>query len=400
MNNPALSLADRLPAEVVPHLQWTKDNRLNNNANNWHAILSRDPRLAGRLMYNEFARKPFLDGREINGHAITALQLWMSRNYFISPPTKPFEAVVSYAAQTNGGFDPLRDYITALPAWDTTERIDSFLIEAAKAADTPLVRRISRCFFLSCIQRALNPGCKVDTVLILQGKQRQKKSTAVEALCPKREWFSSSQANLKIGDRDAVYCIQGKWLFEIAELDSFRGKKQTQLKAFFSEKVDRVRPLHSNFYEDLPRRTIFVGTTNESAFLRDSTGSRRYHPVEVGMFDIPYIIENRDQLWAEAYAAVLAGEQHWFTDDEEDSLAAHNEAYQEVDPWEEPISEFMSEVCCPTMNDVLTLALRLKPKEADKRSQLRAAAILRRLGYKSKQTRSNGVHRQVWVEDK
>jgi predicted P-loop ATPase len=398
MSTAALSLSERLPSEVTPHLHWTKEGKIFNNAHNWHSILTNDPRLNGRLRFNSFSMKAALDGRDVNTNAIVGLALWIARHYFICPSTKPFGEVVAYAAQTSGSFDPLREWVEGLPPWDTTERIDGFLQKVGGARDTPLIRRMSRCFFLSCIQRALFPGVKVDTVLILQGDQRMGKSTAAQALCPQTEWFSSSQSNLKIGDRDAVYCIQGKWIFEIAELDSFRGKSATALKAFFSEQVDRVRPQHGRFFEDLPRRTIFIGTTNEVAFLRDYTGSRRFHPVHVTKMDIEYIKQHRLQLWAEAKRAVLAGEPHWFSDEEEDLLKTHNEAYQEIDPWEDPISEYMETVIIPTMSDVLS-SLGLKPKEQDKRAQIRAGAILRRLSYHSQQTRSNGVRKQVWIKE-
>ena len=399
MSNTALSLSETLPPEVRTHVHWTKEGGLQNTPHNWMVILKEDPRMAGRLMHNSFANKAVFDGKEVNDNCVMGIALWMARNYHINPRNiKLLASVVDYAAQAAGKFDPLRDYFNSLPAWDKTKRIDTFLSDGMGAAKTHLIRRISRCFFLAACRRGMNPGTKVDEILILQGKQRMGKSTAAAALCPDPAWFSSSQSNLKIGDRDAVYCIQGKFIFEIAELDSFRGKSATQLKAFFSETVDRVRPVHGAYFEDLPRRTIFIGTTNEMSFLRDYTGNRRYRPVIVQKVDVKYITDNRDQLWAEALHGVNAGEPHWFSDDDEDSLEQYNERFQEIDPWEEPISQYMEGYMCPTMVEVLQGALGMKLDKIDKRCQLRAAAILRRLGYASKQTRAGGTRKQVWVE--
>ena len=112
----------------------------------------------------------------------------------------------------------------------------------------------------------------------------------------------------------------GKWIIEMPELGHMGKSDVETLKQFFSRKEDRYRPAYARNTIDRPRQCVFGATTNESEYLRDGTGNRRYWPVRCGQTDLEWLKANRDQIFAEALAAYEAGEQ-WHLTEEEEVLA-------------------------------------------------------------------------------
>src|SRR5262249_55069678 len=71
-------------------------------------------------------------------------------------------------------FHPVRDYLMSC-LWDGKPRIEA-LLSAMRVNDTPLSRRLLRGWFVSAVARVLKSGCKVDTVMVLVGRQSFHKS--------------------------------------------------------------------------------------------------------------------------------------------------------------------------------------------------------------------------------
>jgi predicted P-loop ATPase len=226
---------------------------------------------------------------------------------------------ILYVARKNP-YDPIADYLNAL-VWDGVKRADDFLLkwcDALVTTDgddinyTPHVKRISGKWLISCVARALRPGSKVDTVLILQGEQGLKKSMLFDVLGG--AWFTDS--GVTVGDKDSRMLAARSWIIEMPELSVFRHSEDLRRKAFFSQRVDHFRPPFGRVIEEYPRRCIFVGTTNDDQYLTDPTGHRRYWPVALRSIDIETLKANRDQLWAEAVYRYKAGERWWLEKDE------------------------------------------------------------------------------------
>ena len=214
----------------------------------------------------------------------------------------------------DNAFDPFLDYLKSLQ-WDNSPRGDNWLINHAGAADSTYTRAVSKRFLISVVARTFEPGCKVDTMLILSGDQGTKKSTLFNVLAGD-EFFTDHLS--PIDSKDARQELRGPAIVEMAELDAMNKKESTQIKAFITTRIDRLRESYGRTTNSYPRRCVFVGTTNETGYLKDSTGGRRFWPVSVkGKINIGAISKIRDQLWAEAVEWYRCGINWWLSDEEE-----------------------------------------------------------------------------------
>lgn len=312
-------------------------------------------------------------------------------------------------------YDPLSEYLHGL-TWDGTPRLDTFLERATGARVvsedgkdiTAHVRRVSRKWLISAAARAIRPGCKVDTVLVLEGEQGAGKSSLLKILAG--DFFADAPVNLE--DKDTRVLAAQSWILEVAELTSFRRSEADALKAFFSGKEDKLRPAYGRTIVTYKRRCVFVGTVNPEVgvgYLTDTTGNRRYWPIRVGQVDLAWVRANREQLWAEAvqYAKQAFavsdrdGDEHvpadlrWWLDREEEREAAA-EAVERVQ--RSPMVELIIEhylstpvekrLAWVTTTDIAQLVLQLDPDKATERARsMVIGKALRDAGFTPKRRR-------------
>lgn len=284
---------------------------------------------------------------QIRENDILGVQIWLDRHVETKQPwtTQVSRDAVVRVAETNS-IDALRDYLTGL-TWDGTARIDRLLVDHYGSEDTAYVRTVTRKTLIAAVARGMEPGCQVDTVLILVGPQGVGKTTLGRVLVPDPKWFVTHIGNLHTKEGSEI--LPGRWLVELGELASLRKAELGRVKQYISETADTYRPAYARFTAEHPRRCIFIATTNNESILSDHTGARRFWAVRVvKALDRQALLACRDQIWAEAVAAYQAGEP-WWLDSTEDAeiIQAHTQIAQEItvgDTRLESVEDIMSSV--------------------------------------------------------
>jgi predicted P-loop ATPase len=314
--------------------------------------------------------------------------------------------------------DPLKDYFARLRGtWDGTPRASSWLSTMLGVVPSDYSAAVGQRWVISAVARALEPGCKVDYVLVLEGAQGVGKSTALARLCPSRDLFFDD--DLPIGDKDAAQAIRGKWIVELGELAALSRHDLSVIKSFVTRAVDTYRQSFGRTARDFPRRSVFAATTNEAEYLKDPTGNRRWWPARVAEthpIELWLIEQDRDQLWAEALALYEQGAPR-FLETAELAHAARTEqaAREQGDPWEEHIAAWLAErlaaaagehdparckcVRCVgvTVAAVLGGALGLAKDKQSRGEENRCGTVLRGLGWeKGPRARQEGTRVYPW----
>ena len=318
-------------------LKITEKGAIATTIENVVLILRHDPALKDTLGLNELehsivARKS-LPWREIKDDSqwIDAddadLRLYLERVYGVSSKDKIFDAV-NVVARENA-FHPVKQYLETC-VWDGVPRLDTLLIDYLGAEDTPYVRAVTRKTFTAAVARIYRPGCKFDTMLTIQGKQGAGKSTLVAKMGG--EWFSDTFGTMQ--GKEAYEQVMGVWVMEVGELAGMRKAEVETIKQYLSKQKDRFRPAYGRRIQDFPRQCIFIGTTNASEFLRDTTGGRRFWIVDTpnepkySVWDelTPDIVR---LVWGEAIEAYKRGEKLYLSGKLEADARVIQASYQE-----------------------------------------------------------------------
>ncbi len=316
-------------------------------------ILDNDPMLKGKFALNQFAGRGEILGtlpwskdgtrRLWSDTDSNGLYWYLEKAYNITGRGN-IDAALDIHAATHA-FNEVQDYINRL-SWDGVPRLDTLFIDYLGAEDDPVgyCRAVCRKAFTAAIARAMSPGSKYDCMLILCGSQGLGKSTLLDRMS--KGWFNDSIRTFE--GKEASELLQGVWLVEVAELDAFRRTDVARIKQFLSLRADRYRAAYGRNVKELPRCCVFFGTCNQMDFLQDTTGNRRFWPVDVG--EQPHekkvwgdlTDEVIDQIWAEAKLRWQMGEQLYLTGEVEKEAQRRQESHREASPKEGLIEEFVS----------------------------------------------------------
>ena len=296
-------------------------------------------------------------------------------------------------------FHPVRNYLSAL-TWDGVLRIGTLLDDVLDSPRTDLSQNLLRRWFVSAVARAMRPGCKVDSTLILVGRQGAGKSRFFQTLAG--EWFSDTAFD--VASKDSYMVLSRSWIVEWAELEAMqRARDSGAVKSFLTSQTDRFRPPYARETVEIPRSCVIVGTTNEREFLTDSTGNRRYWPVQSGdSINVNVLADQRDQLWAEARVAYESGE-HWhLTRELEEQLTERNQEHEVRDAWADMVISFAESYQSTSLplstGLILDLAIKKLPGQWTKADQMRVARILESHGWESKRRRDGEARVREWVK--
>jgi len=251
---------------------------------------------------------------------------WLSRTHWLPPMSRQtLEEAVTMVARRHR-YHPARERFERMKGtWDGEKRLNMWLQHCCRADggrdDGPQLQqylaRVGTWMVMAICARVMQPGCKFDYMPIFEGGQGVGKSTLASLLGG--EWFADT--GLVLGDKDSYQNLQGVLVYEWGELDALTRAEVTKVKQFISSMKDRFRASFDRRAKDYPRQVVFIGTTNESHYLSDPTGNRRFWPVKVTrQIDLDWMRARLDQLFAEALFYLAAGERFHPTPKEQREL--------------------------------------------------------------------------------
>lgn len=361
------------------------------------SIFRQDQRYKNLFWFDEFYQKRFI---ERNGHGPvewdetddTWLTCEIQTKHGLTRASVDCVRQAAHLFAIENVRNEPRDWMTSLQ-WDHKTRIDRFLIDYMGVTENQYTMAVSRNFWISLVARVLRPGCKCDTMMILEGKQGTKKSSAINVIGGKYY----AQSHDSVTTKDFYQNLQGKFIIEIGELDAFQKAEVNAIKRCLSTPVDRMRTSYSRYAKDYPRQSIFVGTTNDTNYLSDSTGNRRFWPIATKTIDIDKIAADREQLFAEAVTRFKLG-QTWYEVPQD--LAEKEQMEREIDDaWTEDIKSYCLGKSEISMRDIIVTGLQMEIGKASKRDTNRIGRIIRSLGYINRATREFGVVTKRWVKE-
>lgn len=333
----------------LPKLTKDSQGRYEKTINNAVVVLENDPLLKGRIVTDEFASCGMILGR-VPWDQREEKRRWKDVDdagfyryvevfYGLTGREKLDNALMLVSAQNR--INDVKQYLQGL-TWDGVKRLDTLLSEYLGAEDTAYTRAVMRKSLCAAVGRAVTGGIKYDYMPIFTGPQGIGKSTFLRILG--KDWFSDSLTTFE--GKEAAELIQGTWINEIGELSAFTKQETQVIKQFLSKTDDIYRAAYGRRTDKYPRRCVFFGTSNDSEFLKDATGNRRFWPVDVGVHPAKKSVWNQlplevDQIWAEAYLYWTMGEPLYLPNEIETLAKDQQEKHRESSGKEGIILDFL-----------------------------------------------------------
>ena len=347
------------------------------NSANVVKLLEYLPEYKGKFWYDSFYDREFFDGKPASDHDYLSILIALQSKYGLSKLVKQHVIdAIDFMFNNNIRSEPA-EWMRSL-SWDGTPRIAQFFTVAMGAEKNEYTEAVGRNFFTAMAARVLSPGCKFDNMVILEGPQGTYKSTSLRLLAGDK-WFAENSISLE--SKDFEQSLAGKMIIEFAEMASISKAEDNLLKKKLSCQIDTYRASYARKTKDYPRTCVLVSTTNDYHYINDPTGARRYWPIRVKVCDIEYIKQNREQLFAEAVARYMAGE-NWH---EMPAMTTDVQNSRRVElPWMSIISDYFNanpHIHSMRTIDIYTTVIMGTPEKFTKRESNSIGSVMKLLGF-------------------
>lgn len=388
-----------------------KTGLLEKTISNAVTILTNDTNLKANMVFDRFSNR-FLITKKLpwdrgdmtyprlwSDSDDAELRLYLERNYDKFKGKDMINDALLVIKNRNS-INVAKQYFEQLPVHDGINRLDTLFIDYVGAEDTPYTRAVTRKIFVAAVARAVTEKpVKFDNMIILTGPQGIGKSTILSKMAG--DWFTDNIVDFS--SKDTLLILQNCIIAEVAELQSFKKADVNTLKMFLGQQTDKFRAPYERREEEHPRHCVFFGTTNDKEFLRDSTGNRRYWPIECGVRQNKKSVfkdldNEKEQIWAEAKKLFENGEKLYLDDELEAEARRQQKERMEEDPWESAIVEYLEQEIHEdwyekgldasgklikrdrvSVSEILKNCLEIPVKQQDRQSRSRVLGILFKL---------------------
>ena len=309
---------------------------------------------------------------------------------------------VTHTIARENEFDPLLDRINRLESqWDGTPRLSTWL---ARACGTPCDlyhQAVARNLVGGLVRRARKPGAKHDeVVLFLDSTQGTGKSSLCKILALEPEWHTDS-FRFEGTPQNTIPQLGGKWLIELSDLAGYSRRDVEHVKSFISTETDSFTPKFHGDVSNRPRRCIFVGTSNDCAPLSDTTGNRRFLPVQLnGEIDLEWMRANVEQIVAEAAVLHSRGASFAIPREVWGIAGERQEAARGTTATEDTLERWLCRDIWPGSDgyriksrDLINILTALKLPT----HQRTYAPLMERWGYKAERLTVDGSRERYWI---
>ncbi len=386
-----------------------------NSIHNMLVFLRHKPKYLGIFRYDRFAQRtilhkcPFWEDertfkvRKITDNDIRYMTCSMERDK-LSPSEQKLGGCIELVAKENWINPPL-EYFERIK-WDGVPRIKTWLIKYLGAqGEKDYISAVGMAWLIAGVARIYDPGCKAENMLVLEGEQGAMKSTALSIMAnvgvgeDEESYFCDTLTFADIRDKDSVLKLQGKLIVEFAELASLGSREIEEVKSWMSTQFDEIRKPYGRETEKFPRQFILAGSTNESLWLKDQTGNRRFWPVKTGKIDIHGLKNDREQLWAEAVLMYKNKSTWWL--DKHSPIWSQAETEQDMrlleDIWVVPVEEYVDRRDFVTVPDILS-NFGINVADQNRGQQARVISILKRLKFQPNNKWINSKTVRGWAK--
>jgi putative DNA primase/helicase len=250
-------------------------------------------------------------------------------------PIKLIDSHIDIMAQKNA-YHPIVELMKNNP-WDQTPRLDRF-IKTLKTLNDDLSYRLIRKWMVGAVAAAHSiEGIALHGALVLQGKQYIGKTQWVKRLDPIGCKAVMAGSLLDPTNKDCLIALAQYWIVELGELDgTFNKSDIARIKGYITNDCDVVRAAWARKSTRLLRRSTFVATVNESKYLVDTNGNRRWWTIPVLSIDLEHGLD-MTQVWAEVFYYWKNGEGFNLLQSDQDALNELNVEHQQIDPFKEKL---------------------------------------------------------------
>jgi predicted P-loop ATPase len=395
------------PAEELPLPAYKRDGngRIEATVGNLRMALARPDVCQMDIRYDEFrdeivwAAPGTRMWNQFRDSHYVELRLRLEAQGFKPIGKETMRDLVHFVADRNT-IDTASIWLSGL-VWDGRPRVAAYLETYFSVPSTPYHTAVSRYMWTAMAGRVFKPGCQADMVpIFISPEQGFRKSSSIAAMVPRD---SHRQLSFTQAEVERARLMRGCLVAELAELQGLRTRELEEIKAWVTRRHEEWVPKYKEFAVTMPRRAIFIGSSNSTELFDDPTGERRWLPVRVGVVDVEGIERDRDQLWAEAAAM-------WQTDgvawrDAETLAKEEHGSYRVSDTWEEAVAAWAEadsilgaapSVAGFTTREALIEGLGFSDKSVKRADEMRAAKALKNAGYAQNITRRNGSPARLW----